>query len=161
MLYVFLQIVILKRIDLSYGNFDFIHVFIYPLFILLLPLSFVPLLVLSLAFFMGITIDFFYDSPGVHASAMVFVAYIRKPILSFLEPRKGYDLIKPPSLQQMGLSWFASYISIILFLFLLFYFSVEAFSFIYYFDIAMRTIFSFIASLIIVFLHQLISNTRR
>jgi len=154
------QILILKSIDISWGNFNFIHLFIYPLVILLLPLKTPRVIVILIAFFLGLTIDVFYDSLGVHASASVFMAFCRKIVLRFLEPYGGYKTDIIPSLKNMGITWFFIYSGILLFLHLLFYFSMEAFSIVFIFQILMNTIFSFIFSIILIFLHQFIFNTK-
>ena len=56
----------------------------------------------------------------------------------------------------MGLVWFMSFVSLLLLLHCFFYFSVEAFSFVYFFHIFMNTIFSFITSMAVIVLFQLI-----
>ena len=68
---VLLQGWVLKAIDLSIGEFDFMQIIIYHLFIMLLPLNMPRWSILLLAMFMGIGVDIFYDSPGVHAGAAV------------------------------------------------------------------------------------------
>ncbi len=157
---VLLQIIIFKRIDLTFGSFDFIHFLIYPIFIIILPLKTPRALVISLGFILGITVDMFYDSPGIHASACVFIGFIRPYVLKALEPYEGYKIDHSPSLKNMGFVWFLPYCSIMMGIFMLFYFSVEAFSFVYYFEIFMRSIFSFFASMMIILIYQLISGAR-
>ena len=64
---------------------------------------------LGLAFITGLTIDIFYDSVGIHAAALVFIAYVRPYWINVLTPQGGYDLGANPTLGQMGLFWFLSY----------------------------------------------------
>lgn len=161
-IFIFLfQILICVRIDLTYGNFNYIHLIVYPLAIIMLPLKTPKALVLVIAFFYGLLIDNFYNSPGVHAAAMVFTAYIKGLILKFLEPFEGYSADDYPTVRKMGLTWYMSFVSILLFIHCFFYFSVEAFSFIYFFDIIMNTIFSFIPSFSIILLIQLIFRPKQ
>lgn len=155
------QVLIFKRVAFNWGDFAFIHFIIYPLFIILLPTKLPRPLVISLGFLIGIFVDLFYDSPGIHSSAGVFTAYVRGLVLDLLEPYEGYNANDSPTIETMGLSWFMSYASILLALHLLFYFSVEAFSFVYIFEILMNTIFSFIASFIILMLFLLIFRPKR
>lgn len=155
-----IQVLVLKRVNLVWGDFRYVHLLIYPLFIILLPLKTNETLVVFLGFLMGLTMDIFYDSIGVHASALVFTAFIRKFILKVLEPFEGYHVEEVPSAFKMGFLWFLSYSSILMVLHLLFYFSVEAFSFVYYVDIILKTIFSFVFSLLLILIHQLIFRTK-
>jgi hypothetical protein len=43
------------------------------------------------AFLLGITVDMFVDTPGVHTSASVFMAFVRPFVLRILAPRDGYE----------------------------------------------------------------------
>lgn len=117
------------------------------------------LVVLS-AFVMGLIMDVFYDSPGVHASASVFVAYIRPFVLKFLSPVGGYKVEDSPSVANFGFLWFVTYACVMLFSHLIFYFSMDAFSLVYIVDILMKTLFTFMFSIGFLLLHQLIFKTR-
>ncbi len=144
---VLFQVLLLKRIDLSYQNFNYIHIFIYPLFLLLLPFQWSKFLYLIIAFVLGISVDLFYNSLGVHAFASVFIAFLRPYILRLIEPREGYNKDSTPTLFKMGFAWLFIYTSILIFIHHLIYFSMEVFSPQYPFEIILRTIFSFIVSL--------------
>ena len=157
---ILIQVLILKQIKIGWGGFNYIHLFISPLFILLLPLKTKRFVLLFLAFFIGIVIDMFYDTPGLHTSAIVFMAYIRRYILKFLEPTEGYNIEATPTIRTFGLDWFLIYSSVLVFLNLLWYFSLEAFSFQYISDIMLKTIFSFIFSEIIILLYVAILNPK-
>ena len=154
------QVLILKRIAFHFGEFAFIHFIVYPVIILLIPLNIPRPLLMGIGFITGMIVDIFYDSPGIHASACVFTAYIRQYVLSFIEPYEGYNVNLSPTIANMGISWFLTYSSILLGLHLFFYFSVEAFSFVFLFEIFMNTIFSLIASLGIVVLILMIFNPK-
>lgn len=155
-LLLFIQTLILRRVTFDWNNFGFVHILIYPLFIMMLPIKTPRALVLFLAFLLGIGVDMFYDSLGVHASALVFTAYMRNIIMKILEPYGGYNVEDSPTIKNFGVSWFFTYSSILLFLHVFFYFCVEAFSFVYIFEIMMNTIFSFSISILIIFITQLI-----
>ena len=143
-----------------WGGFTYVHFIVYPFFILLLPIRLPSIAVVLLSFLMGISVDVFYDSPGVHAAAAVFLGYIRSIIIKFLEPYEGYNMEDSPTLKTMGLSWFMSYQAISLIIFLFVYFSIEAFSFVYIFDIILDTIFTFIASYIVLLIMQFVFRTK-
>lgn len=119
---------------------------------MLLPVKIPKPLVMVIGFVVGLMVDLFYDSPGVHAAAGVFSGYVRGYILNYLEPYEGFNTNDSPTLYRFGYGWFMTYLSIFLALHLLFYFSVEAFSFVFFFEIMMNTIFSFLASFVIIML---------
>ena len=155
-----LQVLVFRRISMFWGGFTYVHFMVYPLFILLLPIRLPPVVVVLLSFLMGISVDIFYDSPGVHAAASVFLGYVRNAIIKLLEPYEGYNMEDSPTLKTMGLSWFMSYQALTLIIFLFTYFSIEAFSFVYIFDIILDTIFTFIASFIVLLIMQFVFRTK-
>ncbi len=128
--------------------------------ILLLPVKTTRSLLLIIAFVFGICLDIFYDSPGIHAAALVFTAYVRNIVIALLEPFSGYNIDDVPTIKQLGFSWFISYISILLLIHFFVYFSIEAFSFVYIFEIFLSSVFSFICSFIVVMIIQFIFNTK-
>ena len=71
--FVLLQLFILDNI-LFLG---YVNPYLYILFILLLPISISSIQALLLAFLVGLSIDFFHNSGGVHAAACLVMAYFR------------------------------------------------------------------------------------
>ena len=155
-----IQVILLKRVYLGWEDFNYISVIIYPLIIILLPIRTPKLLLLVIGFLLGLFIDLFYDSPGVHTSATVFIAFIRPAVLSMLEPRGGYPMQASPTKHSFGNNWFFTYSGIILFIHLLIYFSMEVFTFVYFFEILLKTLFSFIVSFIIFILYVFLINPK-
>ena len=128
--------------------------------VLLMPVKTSRSILMALGFLLGIALDLFYDSPGIHAASLVFTAYIRNIIIAFLEPFDGYNIDDVPTLKRMGTGWFVSYVSVALIIHIFVYFSIEAFSFVFFFEIFLNTIFSFIVSLILVMVLQFILRTK-
>lgn len=149
-----LQVLVFKRVALAWEGFNYISVIIYPIFIILLPHRTPHVLLVLLGFVLGLSVDVFYSSQGVHASALVFTAYIRPYILRIFEPRGGYAQNQSPTKRQLGINTFTSYAAAMLAIHLLIYFSVQAFSFVYIGEILLRTIFSFFPSLIFIIIYQ-------
>lgn len=150
---ILLQVLLFKRINevaFDWGSFGFVHFYIYPLFLLLLPVKTPPPLVIALGFMTGLCVDLWYDSPGVHAAACVITAYARSHALNLLEPYEGYNTNDSPNTETLGIGWFTIYSSILLAIFMFAYFSIEAFSFVFIFEIVLNTIFSLIASFLFV-----------
>ncbi len=157
---VLLQGLVFKNIGVGWESFPYLHIIVFPLFILLLPLRTPRTLVIFLGFVAGITVDFLYDTLGVHASAAVFTGFIRSFILRVLEPRGGYNMTYSPTMKMMGIGWFAQYASTLLFAHIFFYYSVEAFTFVYIANILIKTIISFIVSMAFIMIFQLLLNPK-
>ena len=73
------QVLVFNRIDL----FGFINPFPYVLFIILYPVNGNKSGLLLASFFLGILMDMFWNSGGVHAAASVVLAYYRPAIFKF------------------------------------------------------------------------------
>ena len=159
-LLVLLQIGVFKQITMHMEYASYFHLFIYPIFIFLLPFRYSKVLIILLAFALGLSIDIFYDSIGIHAAACVFTAFIRPTVLELVKPQSDYDVLLSPTVSNFGFIWFISYASIMLFAHLLFYFSVEAFTFVYVGQVLLKTFGSFIASILFVLMYQFILNPK-
>lgn len=80
----FIILVMFQILILNHINFlGFVNPYIYVLFILLYPINGNQSLLIFVSFLLGICIDIFGDSVGIHAAASVFIAYIRPFILKF------------------------------------------------------------------------------
>lgn len=155
---VLLQGLVLRNIGAGWDEFTYLQVILHPLFILLLPLRTPTALILLLAFICGIAVDGFYSSLGIHASASVFIALARPAVLKMLQPHNGYNINDSPTAARWGFAWFIRYAAIMFALYLFWYFSVEAFTFVYLGDILLKTLVSFIVTMIFVVVYQVILN---
>lgn len=154
-----LQVLILKRINFGWENFNYFSFIVYPLAILLLPIRTPRFLLLIIGFVLGLFVDLFYGSPGVHASAAVFISFIRPYILQMLEPRVGYPTqAVGPTRKRFGTNWFMTYSAMILFMYLLVYFIAEVFTYVYFFEIILKTICSFLVSYICIIIYFFLVN---
>jgi hypothetical protein len=80
----FIILVMFQILILNHINFlGFVNPYIYVLFILLYPINGNQSLLIFVSFLLGICIDIFGDSVGIHAAASVFIAFIRPYILKF------------------------------------------------------------------------------
>ncbi len=152
------QVLVLQRIGNAFPDFPYVNIFIYPLFILLLPFQTNPMLLNGLGFLLGLTIDMFYDSPGIHASVMLFIAYFRPSLVRRIEPKGGYTANSSPTPKRMGWAWFFRYTGILMGLHIFFYFSVEAFTYVYIVSILIKSIISFALSMLFLMLIMAITN---
>ena len=145
------QVIILNNIELG----GYINPYLYVFFILALPFETNDNLVLFLAFLIGLFIDVFSSTMGLHTSSAVFMAFSRKYILKLIQPRGGYEFGTTPNLQHMGLSWYMTYAAILVVLHHLFLFYTESFNFSQFFSTFGRVIVSSIFTLILIFIVQL------
>jgi rod shape-determining protein MreD len=145
-LLVLVQVLIVKNIDMG----RFINPFLYVLFIIMLPFDTPKWMLLVSSFLLGITVDMFYDSMGMHAAACVFMAYCRPGVLSLIAPREGYESTIQPTIQHLGAPWFFSYTGMLVLLhhFALFY--IEVFRFSEFFTTFLRVILSSLFTLLLI-----------
>jgi len=155
-----LQVLVLKRINLSFSEFNYIFIYICPLFIILLPIKVNRILQLTLALVLGLAVDMFYDSPGLHTAALVLTAYLKKIVLKFLEPVEGYTVESSLGMVKYGFNWFLIYSSMLLFVHLFVYFMLEAFAFQFILGVLLRTVFSFIISQVLILLYMVLMRPK-
>lgn len=142
-IFVLAQGLIFGQLDFGYG----IHLMVYPLFILMLPFDTRPVVLMLLAFVAGVGIDFFMNTFGLHASAAVFIAYIRPAIFRQFAPRDGYDTMKEPIARELGYPWFIKVSALTIFLHHLWFFGLEYFKWSAWKIIFMNTLLSSIITL--------------
>ncbi|MDF2431965.1 MAG: hypothetical protein JWP44_1596 [Mucilaginibacter sp.] len=122
---VFIQVFLLKNVTL----YNLSTPYLYILFILLLPFETPNVLLFALAFIMGLTIDAFYDTPGLNAASCVLMAFVRILFISITVQKDGFDNEPEPTLSIMGLRWFFTYTLVLTLFHHFFLFNLEAFSF--------------------------------
>ena len=154
---VLVQVLVVKNIELG----RFINPFLYVLFILVLPFETPKWLLLVASFFLGITIDMFYDTSGMHAAACVLMAYVRPGILKLFSPRDGYEFGTQPSIQYLGTPWFLSYAGILVLIHHLVLFYIEIFRFSEFFSTFFRVIVSSIFTLLLVVISQYLFQRKK
>ena len=119
----FLQVFLLKNITLCSTPY------LYILFILLLPFETPNWLLFALAFVMGLSIDAFYDTPGLHAASCVVLAFVRILFISITVQQEGFDHEPEPTLSTMGFRWFFTYTLVLTLVHHFFLFNLEVFRF--------------------------------
>lgn len=151
--------IILLAQGLIFGQLEFelgIHTMIYPLFILMLPFDTRPIVLMLLAFILGIGVDFFMNTFGLHASAAVLVAYIRPELYRLFAPRDGYDILMQPTAESMGYKWFIYVTSITILIHHLWFFFLEYFKWSEVFTILRNTLLSGLTTLTLLIFIQII-----
>jgi rod shape-determining protein MreD len=128
--------------------------FPYIMFILMLPFETPNMVLLGSSFVLGLAVDSFYDTQGMHAAACVLMGFSRVYILKLISPREGYDVSMKPTVQHMGLTWFISYAIILTLIHHLAFFYIEAFSFGEFLRTLMRAIVSSFGTLVFIYIIQ-------
>ena len=129
--------------------------FLYVVFILSLPFETPNWLVLIFGFALGIAVDSFSSTLGMHASATVFLAFCRYYFLKVVAPRGGYEFNTKPNVQDLGITWYLFYAVTLIFLHHLFLFYVESFKLTQFFSTLGRALASTIFTLVLVMILQL------
>lgn len=145
-----LQIIIFNNVNL----FGFVSPFPYVLFIILFPVNGNKSALLISSFFLGLLLDIFSNSGGIHTTASILLAYFRPSIFKFAfgvsyeyQTIKLNDTLTPERF---------SFLFVAILLHHLVLFILEAFQFSLIFDILLRSITStaltIIISIIIIYL---------
>lgn len=145
-----LQILLFNHIQFS----GYVNPYVYVLFILLLPFETPKYLLLLLAFLLGLNIDIFGNTPGLHASATTFMAFLKPTVVSLISPRDTIDTTSPPRLQQMGPAWFIRYTVILVLIHHLFLFYIEVFTLNDFIFTLLRSFFSSAFTIVFIVLSQ-------
>ncbi|MEM9855758.1 MAG: Rod shape-determining protein MreD [Bacteroidota bacterium] len=155
--YLLLQVLLLRNFFL----FDSAFCLAYIGFLLLLPIETSVLWLLLLGFTLGLSVDIFYDSLGIHASACVFIMFVRNYWINLLTPQGGYDLGAVPSLALDGWQWFVSYALPLVFLHHLVLFYVEAGGFHLFAFTLMKVLASTLFTFVFLFILQFFFYNKR
>lgn len=102
---------------------------VYPMLILILPFGFSRAGAMGIAFAAGLLLDAFTDTPGLHAAALVAVAFWRPGLTRLITPTGGYESGDAPRIGSLGPVWFIAYAAMALLLHNAIFFGLEAFSF--------------------------------
>jgi rod shape-determining protein MreD len=112
--FIFVQAFVLDKIPPLH---QFVKPYLYFLFILWLPFGISRFFLLLLAFFFGLTMDYFTGTPGLHAAPCVLIAYVRPFLLNILLPQEKIELsYVEPSIKSMGLMPYVMYVVLLTFL---------------------------------------------
>jgi len=147
---VLIQVFVFNNIQLS----GYINPYIYVLFILLLPYETPGWLVLFTGFALGITVDSFSGTLGIHAAATVFMAYMRHHILDVISPRDGYEPGSLPRIYYYGFQWFLKYSLILVFFHHLALFYLEVFEMDHFLQTLGRVLISTIVTVFFIMISQ-------
>jgi hypothetical protein len=99
------QVFILKNMML----FDSAFCFAYILVLLLISIEVNGVIQMIMAFFIGLFIDLFYHTPGLHAAASVLVVFVKVYWIALIVPSGGYETASKLNIHNQGIEWFLTY----------------------------------------------------
>ena len=144
-LLVLFQVLVLNNIQFL----GYINPYIYILFILALPVQTPRWFLLLLAFVLGLTIDIFSNTIGMHAFATVFVAFYRDGIVKlFTNIEEGNN--PTPSFHTFGVSAYVKYVIVLVLIHHSALFILEAFSFTHFWIMLAKILLSSLVTVLLI-----------
>ena len=99
------QVLVINHIRLG----GYVHPYIYLIFIMLMPINIPGWQLLLSGFGIGLTIDLFMGTLGMHAGATTMMAFLRPSIIKLVSGTQKFESIKEPNVNQLGFPWFVRY----------------------------------------------------
>ncbi len=153
-LFVFLQVYVL---DVMPHLHQLVNPYIYFLFILWLPFYMKKGWVLMLGFLLGLSIDYYAMTPGLHAAAGSLVAFLRPFIINLFAPKDSTEFsYKEPSPKAMGWSAYLLYALMLSFVHNFYLLFLEWLSFGSFINFLMKVIIGTAISMLMIVIAELI-----
>jgi len=155
---VLIQVLVFNRIDLG----GYLNPYVYVMFIILLPFETPKWLLLVSSFMIGLSVDLFSGTIGMHAAAATFTAFIRPTASRIISSRREYESGILPGINDLGMGWFISWTLLLVFAHHLVYFFLEVFRFAEFWTTLGRVLLStLLTSFIIILLDLLFKGEKR
>lgn len=142
---VLLQVLFLNHIQIA----GVINPFLYIYFIVALPIHTNRILLTFMGFILGLVIDVFSNTWGIHAMATTFIAFMRPYVFSLVSTQEELDRVMP-RFRTMGANYL-KYIVLMTFVHHLLLFTLEAFTFKYFWIILLKTLVSSLITILLIF----------
>ena len=151
--FVLAQTMVLGRIHL----FGYATPLLYVYFVAMFNRNYPKWAVLLWSFAMGLTIDIFSNTPGVAAASLTLIGAIQPYFLEPFIPRDSVDDLRP-SIRTIGVVKYVYYITILVVLYCLVFFSLEAFNFFNWIDILKSVGGSAVITLVLILTFESVSS---
>jgi hypothetical protein len=135
---VLLQVLVINHIRLG----GYVHPNVYIIFIMLLPINIPGWQLLLLGFGLGMSVDLFTGTPGLHAGATTLMAFCRPYIIKLVSGTQKFENIHEPNLNQLDGMWFFRYVLLMVLVHHFWLFLIESFSFRLIGQVLLRTLLS-------------------
>lgn len=152
----FLQVGVLNNINFS----GYINPYLYIVFLFMYPLNKNTIPFLTFAFFYGLGIDFFSDTGGVHAFALVFVGYMRLFLIKLFFKKTEVDYLLF-SLQRQPFGQVFNYVVTLTLIHHFILLSLDNFSFQNLGSVLLNTFYSSLFTLTLYFLGSFIFRKKQ
>ena len=157
----FLVLVVLQLVCNKIVLFNVAMPVVFIYLILRLPVNLHGGWVLTIAFFTGLIIDIFNNTPGMNALACTIMAAVRRPVFNVFVSRDNDMNILIPSVDSMGVSDYFRYMATLVTLYCALIFSIQAFTLHNALLTLARIVASSVLSVIIIFGLDTLVSTRR
>jgi len=147
----FIILVLVQLMILNHINFlGYLNPYIYIIFILLAPITINKSVFLLISFFLGLIMDIFGDSGGVHAAACTIIAFFRPVALrSVFGLSYEFQTVK---LSSLSFGERFAYVTIMVLTHHIVLFSLEIFNFSHILLIAKKALFTSLFTIVITLL---------
>jgi hypothetical protein len=152
-----LQVLVIDNVPMG----GFINPYPYIYLVLVLPVTIGRMWLLLIGFALGLAMDMFSGTGGIHAAATTLIAYYRPLLLKAQSPREGFELNAVPNIRLFGIGWFVGYAALLTLMHHLALFLLEVLSFGDFFRILLRTLLSGGMTLAIIMMMELMTGRER
>lgn len=150
------QLLIFNNLQIS----GFINPYVYILLILTMPFGTSSWLMMLVSFVLGIIIDIFCDTPGMHAGACVLIGYLRQYVLKYIAFRDEYKSDSFPTISIYGSVWYVKYALIMVSIHHVALFFIEQFDTIFFWPTLLRIVLSIVATMFFIIISQLFIRSK-
>lgn len=158
-LFILVQVFVLNQIPPLH---HLINPYIYFLFILWLPFKIGRRTIMLLALTLGLVLDFFTKTPGLHAAPCLLIAYLRPFLINVLITQEGTEAnYEEPSIQSMSFASYFLYAAILTVIHHAFLFILEALQFAGLWYFLGKTLLSSAISLFLILITELLFVRRQ
>ena len=151
--FVLAQTMVLGRIHL----FGYATPLLYVYFVAMFNRNYPKWAVLLWSFAMGLTIDVFSNTPGVAAASLTLIGAIQPYFLEPFIPRDSVDDLRP-SIRTIGMVKYVYYITVLVVLYCIVFFSLEAFNFFNWMDLLKSVGGSAVITLVLILTFESVSG---
>ena len=146
-----LQVLILNNVELL----GYMNPYLYLIFLLILPADIGRNSLLIIAFFLGLSIDLFENSGGLHTSATLLIAFLRPTLFKLIAGPSSSELERF-NIKTLGTGRFLLLAAITVLIHHFWLFMLESFSLKDLLQVFKRTFFSSLFTLLLIYLTQLL-----
>jgi hypothetical protein len=154
----FIQVFILRRLPPLHGM---AIPYFYFILILWLPFKISRPALLFYGFFLGMLVDIFYKTPGLHTAAALLLAYIRPFVVNILLPKESTEWGEnAPTRFTMGFMQYATFVIFLTIVHNAYLIFLEWMQFGNFFYFIGKLLVTTIISLLLIFISEMLVNRK-